>query len=182
VHRPSERLEPAQDDQDQAPSVPQRKGGVDEQFVGDGFLATGFRGFDGIVDLGDGSADEEGEDEGGDVPCSPEKDNVRRKRGRTRRRYDTSTRYAQTGGTKETVAQLDGISVKEPGLTVLVPQPHERLVQHREEGEPPLDGIHEHLFAPFGELVEHQEEEEEVDLFVIFGEEMRRRSGGGVGV
>jgi hypothetical protein len=68
VHRPSERLEPAQDDQDQAPSVPQRKGGVDEQFVGDGFLATGFRGFDGIVDLGDGSADEEGEDEGGDVP------------------------------------------------------------------------------------------------------------------
>jgi hypothetical protein len=50
---------------------------------------------------------------------------------------------------------------------VLVPQPHECLVQHREEGEPPLDGIHEHLFAAFGELVEHQEEEEEVDLLVI---------------
>jgi hypothetical protein len=69
VHRSPERLEPAQDDQDQAPSVPQRKGGVNEQFVGDRLLATGFRGFDGVVDLGDGSADEEGEDEGGDVPC-----------------------------------------------------------------------------------------------------------------
>jgi len=44
------------------------------------------------------------------------------------------------------------------GLTVLVPQPHERLVQHCEEGEPPLDGIHEHLFAAFGELVEHESE------------------------
>jgi hypothetical protein len=42
---------------------------MDEQFVGDGLLTTGFRGFDGIVDLGDGGADEEGEDEGGDVPC-----------------------------------------------------------------------------------------------------------------
>lgn len=68
VHRPPERLEPAQDDQDQAPSVPQRKGGVNEQFVGDRLLTTGFRGFDGIVDLGDGGADEEGEDESGDVP------------------------------------------------------------------------------------------------------------------
>jgi len=41
---------------------------VNEQFVGDRLLTTGFRGFDGIVDLGDGGADEEGEDESGDVP------------------------------------------------------------------------------------------------------------------
>lgn len=68
VHRSAERLEPAQDDKHQAPSVPQRKGGVDEQFVGDRLFAAGFRGLDGVVDLGDGSADEEGEDEGGDVP------------------------------------------------------------------------------------------------------------------
>lgn len=72
VHRSPERLEPAQDDQDQAPSVPQRKGRVDEQFVGDRLLAAGFRGLDGVVDLGDGGADEEGEDEGGDVPCQGE--------------------------------------------------------------------------------------------------------------
>jgi hypothetical protein len=37
-----------------------------------------------------------------------------------------------------------------------------------------LDGIHEHLFAAFGELVEHQEEEEEVDLFVVPAVAFRR--------
>ena len=80
-----------------------------------------------------------------------------------------SARFSRIDVTKETELQLDRRLQRTPskGLTVLVPQPNERLVQHREEGEPPLNGIHEHLFTPFGELVEHESEQEEVDLFVV---------------
>lgn len=113
VHVPPKRLESTQDHQNQRVGVPQAERQVEDDLVRGGGVA-GFGGLDGVVDLGDGGGDEEGEDKGGDVP-------------------------------------------------VLVPEPDKRLVQDGEEREPPLDAVDEDLFTVFGELVEHEEEEEEVD-------------------
>lgn len=57
---------------------------------------------------------------------------------------------------------------------MLVPQPDESLVQHGQQSEPPLNGVYEDLFTAFGELVEH-EEEEEVDLFSSSKKVWRRK-------
>jgi hypothetical protein len=63
---PTERRESGQDDQDDAQSVPEREGSVNEEFLGDGLASV--LGLDDVVDLGYGGRDEEGEDERGDVP------------------------------------------------------------------------------------------------------------------
>ena len=67
----AKRLETAEDDEDQGPSVPEGKGSVDQEFFGDGLGSSGFRRFDRVVDLRDGGTDEERQDECGDVPCDP---------------------------------------------------------------------------------------------------------------
>lgn len=66
----TERRESRQDDQDDAQTVPEREGSVNEEFLGDGLASV--LGLDDVVDLRDGGGDEEGEDEGGDVPCCHE--------------------------------------------------------------------------------------------------------------
>jgi len=48
---------------------------------------------------------------------------------------------------------------------MFVPEPDESLVQDRQQGEPPLNRVDKDLLAAFSELVEHQEEEEEMDLW-----------------
>jgi len=48
--------------------MPKRERGMNQNLIPKRFGSSGFGGFDGIVDLADGSADQQGEDEGGDVP------------------------------------------------------------------------------------------------------------------
>jgi len=48
--------------------MPKRERGMNQNLIPKRFRSSGFGGFDGIVDLADGSANQQGEDEGGDVP------------------------------------------------------------------------------------------------------------------